>query len=146
MIPVTWLEKREKKVSEYRLDPEAKYARSHEWVRIEEGVAVVGISDAAQNMMSDIVFVDLPDLGADVSVGEPVAVVESVKAAEDVLAPVSGTIVAVNGELIDTPGLVNDTPYSAWLFKIQPGDELDVELDALLSPEAYGQFVGEEGR
>ncbi len=134
-------------MSKYKLDPNAKYAKSHEWVRVEDGLAVVGISDAAQDMLSDVVFVDLPEVGEDVEAGDAVAVVESVKAAEDVYAPVSGAIVEVNTALEDTPELVNDDPYEAWFFKIRPAspEELQKELDALMSPEEYAAYVEEEG-
>ncbi len=134
-------------MSKPKLDPNAKYAKSHEWVRVEDGLAVVGISDAAQEMLSDVVFVDLPEVGEEVEAGDAVAVVESVKAAEDVYAPVSGTIVAVNTALEDTPEQVNDDPYDAWFFKIRPvsQEELQKELDALMSPEEYAEYVEQEG-
>lgn len=127
----------------YQLDTNAKYAKTHEWVRIEDGIAVVGISDAAQDMLSDVVYVDLPDEGAEVTAGSEIAVVESVKAAEDIIAPVSGKIVAVNSDLESTPEVVNQEPYSAWFFKIDPTDALDSELAALMSPEDYEKFVAE---
>lgn len=127
----------------YQLDTKAKYAKTHEWVRIEDGVAVVGISDAAQDMLSDVVYVDLPEDGAEVTAGNEIAVVESVKAAEDIIAPVSGKIVAVNSDLESTPEIVNQEPYGAWFFKIEPTDKLDSELGALLSPEDYEKFVAE---
>ncbi len=111
-------------MSDHKLDNNAKYAKTHEWVRIEDGVAVVGISDAAQDMLSDVVYVELPETGAEVSAGTEVAVVESVKAAEDIYAPVSGAIVEVNSELEGTPELVNQKPYEAWFFKITPGAAL----------------------
>lgn len=128
-------------MADYKLDQDAKYAESHEWVRIEDGVAVVGVSDAAQDQLSDVVYVDLPDVGREVKVGEAIAVVESVKAAEDILAPVSGTIAAINEALIDTPELVNGQPYQAWFFKITPTAALESELGALMAPSAYAAFV-----
>lgn len=128
-------------MADYKLDNNAKYAESHEWVRIEDGVAVVGVSDAAQDQLSDVVYVDLPNPGRTVKAGEAVAVVESVKAAEDILAPVSGTIAAINDALIDAPELVNEQPYTAWFFKITPTAELDTELAALMDPSAYDAFV-----
>jgi glycine cleavage system H protein len=131
-------------MSNYELDRNAKYARSHEWVRVEEGIAVVGISDAAQDMLSDVVFVELPEEGSEVEAGNAVGVVESVKAAEDIYAPVSGTIVATNRALEDTPEELNRDPFGAWIFKIQPTDDLDTELDALMDPDAYDQYVDEE--
>lgn len=131
-------------MADYKLDKQAKYADTHEWVRIEGDVAVVGISDAAQDLLSDVVFVELPSVGEEVSAGDSVAVVESVKAAEEVNAPISGTVVAVNNELEDTPELVNEAPYKAWFFKIKPGNNLQKELNALMSPEDYDAFVEEE--
>ena len=128
-------------MADYKLDQSAKYAESHEWVRIEDGVAVVGVSDAAQDQLSDVVYVDLPDLGREVKAGEAIAVVESVKAAEDILAPVSGTITAINEALIDTPELVNGQPYAAWFFKMTPTSALDSELAALMAPGDYAAFV-----
>lgn len=130
-------------MAKYRFDPNAKYAKTHEWVRMEDGLAVVGISDAAQDMLSDVVFVDLPEVGEEVTAGDAVAVVESVKAAEDVYAPVSGVIVEVNEELVDTPELVNDDPYGAWFFKIRPGSTLDEELAALMTAEEYEKYLEE---
>lgn len=130
-------------MAEHALDNNAKYAKTHEWVRLEDGIAVVGISDAAQDLLSDIVYVELPETGREVKAGEDVAVVESVKAAEDIYAPVSGVIVEVNQALEDSPEQINSTPYEAWFFKIQPGDSVDADLDALLTPDAYEQFVAE---
>lgn len=128
-------------MTNYKLDERVKYAESHEWVRIEDGIAVVGVSDAAQDQLSDVVYVDLPKVGRAVTAGEAVAVVESVKAAEDVLAPVSGTIAAVNEALVDQPELVNAEPYAAWFFKITPAATLESELAALMDPSAYDAFV-----
>lgn len=127
-------------MSDFKLDANAKYAKSHEWTRIEDGIAVVGISDAAQDMLSDVVFVELPEVGREVSAGEQVAVVESVKAAEDINAPLSGVIVAVNTDLEDEPEQVNGAPYESWFFKIEPSN-LDAEWTALLTPEAYDATV-----
>ena len=128
-------------MSDFKVDKQAKYTKKHEWVRLEEGLAVVGVSDAGQDMLSDVVYVELPELGRTVQAGEEVAVVESVKAAETVYAPVSGTIVEINDSLVDTPELVNQRPYSAWFFKLQPTDTLDSELGALMDPAAYDIFV-----
>ena len=130
-------------MANYKLDDNAKYAKTHEWVRIEDGVAVVGISDAAQDMLSDVVYVDLPEEGASVTAGKEVATVESVKAAEDIVAPVSGKIIAVNHALESTPEIVNERPYAAWFFKIEPTDALDSELGDLMTPAAYDKFVAE---
>ena len=131
-------------MSDFKLDKSAKYAESHEWVRIDEdGLAVVGISDAAQDMLSDVVFVELPGEGDEVEAGDAIAVVESVKAAEEVVTPVSGTVVAINADLEATPEQVNETPYKSWFFKIQPGPNLAAELAALMDADAYDTFVDE---
>ena len=130
-------------MTNYKLDDKAKYAESHEWVRIEDGVAVVGISDAAQDQLSDVVYIDLPEEGRAVRAGEAIAVVESVKAAEDIYAPVTGTILAINEDLVDRPELVNEAPYESWFFKIQPSGDLDAELGALMDGAAYDAFVEE---
>ena len=129
----------------FKLDDNAKYAKTHEWVRLEEGVAFVGISDAAQDMLSDIVYVDLPEEGTTVTAGQEVGTVESVKAAEDIVAPISGTIVEVNRALESTPEIVNQRPYSAWFFKIQPAENVEKELSSLMSPSDYDTFVAESG-
>jgi glycine cleavage system H protein len=130
-------------MADYKLDSNAKYAETHEWVRIEDGIAVVGVSDAAQDQLSDVVYVDLPEAGSAVKAGDAIAVVESVKAAEDIIAPVSGTIAAINEALIDRPELVNEDPYGAWFFKIEPMGDLDAELAALMDGAAYATFVKE---
>jgi glycine cleavage system H protein len=127
----------------FKLDANAKYAKTHEWVRIEEGVAFVGITDAAQDMLSDIVYVDLPEEGTAVKAGDEVGTVESVKAAEDIVSPISGVIVEVNRALETTPEIVNQRPYTAWFFKIQPDSSVNTELSALMSPADYEKFVGE---
>src|SRR4051794_4001335 len=130
-------------MANFKLDANAKYAKTHEWVRIEEGVAFVGITDAAQDMLSDIVYIDLPEEGTAVTAGDEVGTVESVKAAEDIVAPISGVIVEVNRALETTPEIVNQRPYTAWFFKIQPDSNVDQELSALMSPPDYDKFVGE---
>ena len=126
-------------MSTYRYEPDLKYAGTHEWARQENSQVVVGISDAAQDMMSDIVFVELPEVGLAVSAGDAVAVVESVKAAEDIYAPVSGSVSAVNEDLNDTPELVNSDPYEAWFLKIEVED--GAELEKLMDADAYSAFV-----
>jgi glycine cleavage system H protein len=128
-------------MANFKVDKQAKYTQKHEWVRLEEGLAVVGVSDAGQDMLSDVVYVELPEIGREVQAGEEVAVVESVKAAETVYAPVSGTVVEVNDSLVDTPELVNQRPYSAWFFKLEPTAALDRELAPLMDPKAYDEFV-----
>ncbi len=115
---------------------ELKFAPSHEWVKIEaDGTVAVGISDHAQEALGDIVFLEFPKVGRVVAAEEAVAVVESVKAASDIYAPVAGEIVAVNDALADTPEAVNSEPYTSWMFKIKPANAADV--DGLLSAADY---------
>ncbi len=119
---------------------ELKYTKTHEWVRLEGDVAVVGITDFAQDALGDVVFVDLPQTGKAVEAGAAVAVVESVKTASDIYAPLSGEIVEVNSALSDKPELINQSPYGeGWLFKmkVNPGD-----VNGLLSAADY-QAVAE---
>ncbi|MCF6211319.1 MAG: glycine cleavage system protein GcvH [Gammaproteobacteria bacterium] len=123
---------------------ELKYTKSHEWVRIEgDGTATVGISDHAQALLGDMVFVELPELGSALEAGEECAVVESVKAASDVYAPLTGEVVAANELLEDAPETVNTDAYNdGWLFRIKLEDE--TELKELLDAEAYAELVAEE--
>jgi glycine cleavage system H protein len=123
---------------------ELRYTKSHEWVRRnDDGSITVGITHHAQDLMGDMVYIELPETGASVSAGKDCAVVESVKAASDVYAPVSGTVVEVNESLGDAPETVNKDPYGAgWLFRMEPGDTGDV--DELLDAAAYEQLVAEE--
>ncbi|MGK0441125.1 MAG: glycine cleavage system H protein [Pseudohongiellaceae bacterium] len=123
---------------------ELKYARSHEWARLEEdGTVTIGISDFAQESLGDVVFVEVPELGTTIAAGEEISVVESVKAASDIYAPISGVVVAANEALEDEPEAVNAEPYEdGWLFKLKPGDTS--ELDALLSAEEYQLLCEEE--
>ncbi|EJD6707439.1 glycine cleavage system protein GcvH [Serratia marcescens] len=122
---------------------ELKYASSHEWVRAEgNGVYTVGITEHAQELLGDMVFVDLPEVGRNVAAGEDCAVAESVKAASDIYAPISGEIVAVNGELESSPELVNSEPYGdGFLFQIKAADE--GELANLLDAAAYQASIDE---
>jgi glycine cleavage system H protein len=121
-----------------------KYADTHEWVYIDsDGLAVVGITDFAQESLGELMSVTPPELGTDISQGEEVMSVESVKSASDIFAPISGEIVAFNEELEDEPELINDEPYDGgWLFKIQPHDES--ELDSLMSAEDYQAQIDAE--
>ena len=113
-----------------------KYTKSHEWVRAEaDGTITVGITEHAQDLLGDLVFIDLPDVGKTLSAEQEAAVVESVKAAADVYAPVTGTITEVNAALADSPELVNQDAYAAWLFKMKPANLADV--DALLDAADY---------
>ncbi len=123
---------------------ELKYAATHEWVEIDEqGIVTIGISDHAQELLGDVVFIELPEPGATLTAGEEAGVVESVKAASDMYAPVSGEVVAVNEALEECPELVNSDPYGdGWLFRVKASDVSD--LDSLLDPEAYKAKVAEE--
>jgi glycine cleavage system H protein len=117
-----------------------KYTATHQWVRIEsDGTATVGITDYAQEQLGDVVFVQQPAIGRKVKRGEECAVVESVKAASDIPAPLSGEVVAINAALNDTPEKVNKDPYGAWLFRINPGDRS--EESGLLAAAAYSKNV-----
>ncbi|MBB1117671.1 glycine cleavage system protein GcvH [Stenotrophomonas sp. W1S232] len=123
---------------------ELKFLKSHEWVRIEsDGRATVGISDHAQGLLGDLVYVELPAVGDSVAAGNPVAVVESVKAASDVYSPVSGTVVAVNDALSDKPETINEDAYGqGWLFVVELADK--AELDALLDADAYAAVLEDD--
>jgi len=123
---------------------ELKYASSHEWARLEEdGTVTVGISDHAQDSLGDVVFVELPDVGASFAEADEAAVVESVKAASDIYAPISGAVIAINAILEDAPETVNSDPYNdGWFFKLQPTDTS--ELENLLSAEDYDAQCAEE--
>ncbi|MFT8244095.1 glycine cleavage system protein GcvH [Roseomonas sp. BN140053] len=122
---------------------ETRFAPSHEWVRLEGDVAVVGISDHAQTALGDVVFVELPEAGREVAAGEAVAVVESVKAASDIYAPIAGRIVESNAALVDDPSLVNSAPMAeGWFFRIAPSDP--AAIDALLDEAAYEAKVAAE--
>lgn len=117
-----------------------KYTRNHEWIRAEaDGTITVGITDHAQELLGDLVFVELPDVGVEYSAEQEVAVVESVKAASDVYAPVTGSIIEINPTAVDSPEVVNQDAYAAWLFKMKPAAAAD--LDALLDATAYQQIV-----
>jgi glycine cleavage system H protein len=118
-----------------------KYAKSHEWVRVENDKATVGVTDHAQQELTDVVFVDLPKVGQVLKAGEPCAVVESVKTASDIYAPVSGEVLAVNTALNDQPGLVNTEPYGqGWFFQVKLAEPKD--LESLLSPSEYQAQIG----
>lgn len=116
---------------------ELKYASSHEWARLEEdGTVTIGITDHAQDALGDVVFVELPEVGAKLAAGEDAGVVESVKAASDIYAPVGGEVLGVNDQLEDEPETVNSDPYNdGWFFRLRPADVS--ELDALLNAEDY---------
>ncbi len=119
-----------------------KYAQSHEWARLaDDGLVTIGISDHAQEALGDIVFLELPQVGRKVKAGEECAVVESVKAASDIYAPISGEVAAVNQAAADAPESVNQDAYAAWLFKIKPDNVAD--LDGLLDAAAYAKVAAE---
>ncbi len=145
-ITLSWyvpnLNQRMKKMS--NIPSELKYAPSHEWVRNDgNGTYTVGISEHAQELLGDMVFVELPEVGDVVDAGEDCAVAESVKAASDIYAPISGEIVAINEELEDSPETVNNDAYGdGWLFRIKASDES--EVDNLLDAEGYAHTIDEE--
>lgn len=115
---------------------ELRYASSHEWARLEaDGSVTVGITDHAQEALGDVVFVELPEVGKSLGAGEAAGVVESVKAASDIYAPLAGEVIAVNEALADEPESVNSDPYGAWFFKLKPASAAD--LDQLLTAAAY---------
>ncbi len=120
---------------------ELKYTQTHEWLRQEDdGTVVVGITDHAQSLLGDLVFVELPEVGSDYSQGDECGVVESVKAASDIYAPLHGEIIAVNENLSEQPELVNQDPYGeGWIFSIKLHDESD--LDELLDKDAYAEHI-----
>ncbi|RMH43977.1 MAG: glycine cleavage system protein GcvH [Gammaproteobacteria bacterium] len=122
-----------------------KYSKDHEWVRDEgDGIVTVGITDHAQELLGDMVYVELPEVGAEISAGDEAGVAESVKAASDVYSPVSGEIVEVNEALEDAPETVNNDPYNdGWMFKVKLSDPS--ELDDLLSAEEYAELIANEG-
>ncbi len=118
-----------------KLLEELKYVESHEWVKVEGNKARMGISDYAQEHLGEVVFVELPEVGATVAAGDQIIVLESVKAASDVYAPVSGTVVEINEELLDNPGLINESAYDGWIAVIEMSDAS--EVDKLLSASDY---------
>ena len=120
---------------------ELKYSKDHEWMKEEDGVAVIGISDFAQDALGDVVFVNLPGEGDDVTAGEAFGDVESVKAVSDLVSPVSGTVCAVNEALLDEPEQLNKAPYDAWLIKVENVTDTEELLDAA----AYEAFCAQEG-
>mgnify|MGYP003576300242 CR=1 FL=1 len=117
-----------------------KYTNEHEWVRLEGGIAAVGITDFAQKQLGDVVFVELPSVGAAVKQGEVFGTIESVKAVSELYAPLSGEITEVNGDLTNHPDAVNGKPHETWMIKIRLSDE--GEAGALLDVDAYTKLVG----
>ena len=120
---------------------ELKYSKSHEWLKEEDSVFVIGISDFAQDALGDVVFVNLPEVGDDAAAGEAFGDVESVKAVSDLISPVSGTVCEVNEDLLDQPELLNEDPYGTWIIKVENVTDTEELLDAA----AYEAFCAEEG-
>jgi glycine cleavage system H protein len=121
---------------------ELRFAESHEWARLEaDGTVTVGISDHAQEALGDVVFVELTEVGKVFAAGDQAGVVESVKAASDIYAPIAGEVIAINEELSGSPELLNSDPYGAWIFKLKPSDK--AELDKLLDAGGYKAAIGE---
>ena len=119
------------------------YAKTHEWVALNEGVVTVGITDFAQSQLSDLTFVELPEVGVEFQVGDEAAVVESVKAAADIYAPVAGEVIEINGKLEDAPELINNDPFGeGWLFKLKVVDES--EVDDLYDADSYEELCPAE--
>ena len=129
-----------------KIDSSAKYLKTHEWARVDEGngdAVVFGISDHAQEAMSDLVYVELPKIGQLLKAGEVFGIVESVKAASDVYAPISGEVIEINESLPATPETINQDPYAGgWMIKVKPSNP--AELDALMDAASYEQFLKEE--
>ena len=124
-----------------QIPTELRYVATHEWVRVEDdGSITVGITDHAQEALGDVVYVELPEIDATINAGDEAGVVESVKAASDIYAPVSGTVIAVNGALEDAPEKVNEAPYAdGWFFRLRPTDA--GEVDELLDAEGYAEVA-----
>ena len=119
---------------------ELKYSKTHEWLKMEDGVAVIGLTDFAQDELGDIVFINLPEEGDEFGVDDVFADVESVKAVSDINSPAAGSITEINEELLDAPEKINEAPYEAWLVKM----EVSEEADDLMSAEEYEAFIESE--
>lgn len=129
-------------MAEFELPEECFYTREDEWVRHDGTVAYLGVTDYAQDQLGDIVFVELPEVGATLSQGEPFGVIESVKAVSDLYAPLSGEVVEVNGDLADAPETINESCYGdGWLLAVAPSDA--GELDTLMNAPDYAQYIKE---
>ena len=118
-----------------------RYSETHEWVKIEDGIAIIGVTDFAQKEMGDITYVDMPAEEDEVNAGEEFGALESVKASIDLISPVRGEVCEVNAELEDSPELINSDPYANWIIKVKISDES--ELDALMDAAAYAAQIGE---
>ena len=123
------------------INPDLKYSKSHEWVRMDGDVAVIGISDFAQDALGDLVFVNLPQVGDEVTAGEAFGDVESVKAVSDLMSPVTGVVCEINEELLDAPENLNNDPYGAWIIKV----ENVTDQEELMEADVYEAFCAEEG-
>ncbi len=120
-----------------------KYHKEHDWARVEGDTAVFGVTDYAQESLGDIVFLELPEIGSEVTAGTPYAEIESVKAVSDILAPLSGSVIEVNEDAVDAPEVINESPYGdGWLVKVQLSDPS--EVDDLMTAEEYDEFLVEE--
>jgi glycine cleavage system H protein len=120
-----------------------KYHREHDWARVDGDTAVFGLTDYAQETLGNIVYIELPEVGADVTAGAPYAEVESVKAVSDVYAPLSGSVIEVNDEVVDAPEIINESPFeTGWLIKVRLSDP--GELDDLMTAEEYEELLAEE--
>ncbi len=121
---------------------ELKFTKEHEWIKIKEGVAIIGISDFAQEQLGDIVSIELPKAGGMFGQGQTMAIVDSVKASSDIYAPISGEIIEVNEGLIEKPEMINESPYdSGWIAKIKPSNV--EEFESLMTKEKYDRYIGE---
>lgn len=124
-----------------KIEKNYRYSESHEWVKVEGDIATIGISDYAQHALGNIVYVDLPEVGDEVEAGEDFGAVESVKAASDLISPVSGEVIEINEELEETPELVNTDAFGAWMIKVRMSNP--EEIDSLLDWEAYSKLCEE---
>ena len=115
------------------------YSESHEWVKVEGNVAVIGVSDFAQSELGDITYVEMPDIDSEIAAGESFGALESVKASSELYSPVSGKVVETNSEVEDSPELINENPYASWIIKVEMSDAS--ELSKLLSPAAYSEVA-----
>ena len=122
------------------INPDLQYTKSHEWIRMDGDIAVIGISDFAQDALGDLVFVNLPEIGDNVTAGESFGDVESVKAVSDLISPVTGTVCEINEELLDAPEMLNNDPYGAWIIKVNNIDG----VEDLLDPAAYEEHCASE--
>lgn len=119
------------------------YSKDHEWVKVEGEYATIGITDYAQDSLGDVVYVELPDIDDELDAGDEIGIVESVKAASDIYTPLSGKVVAVNEELVDTPEAINKDPYGSWIIKLEISQV--EELEKLMTSQEYEAFIKQEG-